>query len=149
MPIPPQVKFGLALALAGALGLVPMAPVLAADEPPNIIENVHIVSSTIDVHTRLPTVVIGLDCLLDAGFLRIRVTLTQKVAGSISSSQQTSGGSCVVGTQPEFAVAFGPQQGTFKPGLADLAGFAAANDFTGFGDDVHSIQAPGIHMAPH
>jgi hypothetical protein len=145
----PSTRTFIAMSTALLLAVVPISIVAADDEAPNLIENVWIVSTSIDAHTHLPTAVVSLTCLQDAS-VRIRLTLTQDQAGGPASSQQTSGLTCVAGTAPYTSIVFGPQQGRFRPGRADLFGFAAATPpVCCSGDDLEEIQAPDVFLAPH
>ena len=77
------------LLLSALMLFQPVAPALA-DEIPNIIQDAHIVSTTIDVHSRLPTAVVALTCVDASPYVRIRMTLTQKVAGATSWARAVS-----------------------------------------------------------
>src|SRR4051812_30082806 len=57
----------IALSAVFLMSFVPMSAAAADDEAPNLIENVQVVSTSFDAHTHLPTVVIELTCLEDAG----------------------------------------------------------------------------------
>src|SRR5262249_26669579 len=111
----------------------------ADDGPPNYVENVQLSGFTIDVHSHLPVVTVSMDCVADASFVRIRLTLTEKTGNTAASSQQTAGASCVGGTSVSTDVSFGPQGGTFKPGKASVVGFGAANN---------GVTADGVESIP-
>jgi hypothetical protein len=114
--------------IAATLLLASASAAFAQDEPPNLIENLRLGTATIDLQTRLPIVTVTMDCVADASFVRIRLTLTQKAGTTSASSLQTVEGTCVAGTTISRDITFGLQQGTFRPGKASISGFAAANN---------------------
>ncbi len=83
-----------------------------------------------------------LSCAADvpSPFIRIRATLTEHdatpAAGASAtalakhvavSSFQTAATGCTAGGTVDVPIPFGPQQGTFMPGRAEIVGFAAAS----------------------
>jgi hypothetical protein len=132
----------------GALLAIGMAATAFADDgPPNYIENVA-VTLRIDVHSHVAVATVSVDCVADAGFVRIRLNLSEKDGASQAFSQETTATSCVAGTSISTDIAFGQQQGTFKPGKASIQGFAAAtNGLTG--DDLEEIPATKVILKPH
>jgi hypothetical protein len=122
--------------------------VAAQNEIPNLIEAVALGSAAIDVHSRVPTVVVTLTCVQDADFVRIRVSLAQRRGGSDSSSFQTRETTCQAGTRLSVPIVFGPQQGTFRPGRAEINGFAAAHVGCCSADDFESIPVTGVFLRP-
>jgi hypothetical protein len=117
-------------ALCAALLLSLAAPTGAlAQEEPDVISDVTIVSATIDTQTGVPTVTVSVTCLVDVAVVRVEATLTQSYgSGRFASSSQPGAGfsSCQAGEVLTFAIRFGPQQGRFVPGPAEITGFVEA-----------------------
>jgi hypothetical protein len=117
--------------MVAAIAAVHPAPAFA-DEPSDPFGSVTIESTSIDMADRRPTVVVRLTCNVDISFVRVRAVLTQRaqVTGTgtspAASSLQTRDVACVANETLDVAVDFGPQQGTFTPGRAEVSGFVAA-----------------------
>jgi hypothetical protein len=120
------------LIAATALAMLNVVSVSAvrAQEFPDYLGDVTITSATIDVHTGVPTITGTVECLLDASLVRIRAALVQRDA----SSTQVGGTTCVAGQVASFTIVFGPQQGRFHPGPAQLSAGAEiiGLEFEGF-----------------
>ncbi len=105
-----------------------------ADEPTDPFGSITIESTSIDMADRRPTVVVRVSCLVDISLVRVRAVLTQRaqVTGasathsSAASSLQTREVACVANETLDVALDFGPQQGSFTPGRAEISGFVAS-----------------------
>ena len=83
---------------------------------------------------RRPTVVVRVSCLVDISLVRVRAVLTQRaqVTGAspthsnAASSLQTREVACAANETLDVALDFGPQQGSFTPGRAEISGFVAS-----------------------
>jgi hypothetical protein len=105
------------------LWLTGSVPVARAQEEPDYIADLTIGSTSIDLTSRVPTLIGSVRCLVDANFVRIRAILEQAGARSSQVSGVTT---CMAGEVEPFTVVFGLQQGRFRPGPATLSGFAEA-----------------------
>ena len=122
---------------------------VAQDETPDVIADAAILSATIDVKTRLPTVVITATCVTAAEFVRVRLLLTQSFGkGQLALSLQSREGNCVAGQVLNVPVVFGPQVGRFLPGPAQIDGFVEARQMLGFPSDVESIPLTELILHP-
>jgi hypothetical protein len=133
-----------AIAALASLLLAACPAIALADEPANAFADVSLVSPAFNLLDGAPTVVVRLDCRVDVAFLRVRVTLSQRSqlpasaltggndVGRIgATSVQSVDAACHAGVS-DFAVRFGPQQGVFTPGPAQITGFVAAFGVPGF-----------------
>ncbi len=120
LPRPVRIIAGLATAAAILLATVPAA---SADEPADYVTDFAIVSTSLDAATGLPTVAYTFRCLQQVDLVRIRSSVAQRhgVIDAFASSFQTSAMvDCQPGQTVTLSVVYGPQQGTFHPGHADL-----------------------------
>jgi hypothetical protein len=136
-------------ALCAALLLSLAAPTAVAQEEPDVISDVTIVSATID-KTGVPTVTISVTCLVDVPIIRTRATLTQSLgSGRFASSLQPGGfSSCQAGEVLTFAIRFGPQDGRFVPGPAEITGFVEAILVCCVSAEVESIGPTTVILRP-
>ena len=137
-------------ALCAALLLSLAAPTAAlAQEEPDVISDVTIESATID-KTGVPTVTISVTCLVDVPIVRTRATLTQRLgSGRFASSLQPGGfSSCQAGEVLTFAIRFGPQDGRFVPGPAEITGFVEAILVCCVSAEVESIGPATVILRP-
>jgi hypothetical protein len=115
-------------ALCAALLLSLAAPTAAlAQEEPDLISDVTIVSAIVDMETGVPTVTVSVTCLMDVGYqVRGEATLTQSY-GSGHFAQSIQGGfggsPCQAGEVLTFPIRFGHQGSRFVPGPAEIRGF--------------------------
>jgi hypothetical protein len=118
-----------ALCAALLLSLIPPTAALAQEEP-DVISDVTIVSAVVDMETGVPTVTVSVTCLMDVGYqVRGEAVLTQSYgSGRLARSIQGGfGGSpCQAGEVLSFPIRFGHQQGRFVPGPAEIRGFMEA-----------------------
>jgi hypothetical protein len=136
--------------LCAALLLSVAAPTAAlAQEDPDIISDVTIVSATID-KTGVPTVTVSVTCLVDVPLVGVSATLTQSHgSGRLASSFQPGGfSSCQAGEVLTFAIRFGPQQGRFVPGPEEITGFAEAILVCCVSADLESIGPTTVILRP-
>ena len=138
------------ISLCAALLLSLAAPTLAlAQEEPDVISDVTIVAATID-KAGVPTVTISVTCLVDVPIVRTRATLTQSFgSGRLASSFQPGGfSSCQAGEVLTFAIRFGPQDGRFVPGPAEITGFVEAILVCCVSAEVESIGPATVILRP-
>jgi hypothetical protein len=138
-------------ALSAVLLLSLAAPTVAlAQEEPDVISGVTIESATIDTETGVPTVTISVTCLVDVPRVRASATLTQSHgSGRLASSFQPGGfRSCQAGEVLTFAIRFGPQQGRFVPGPAEITGFVEAILVCCVSADLESIGPTTVILRP-
>jgi hypothetical protein len=135
--------------LCAALLLSLAAPTALAQEDLDVISDVTIVSATID-KTGVPTVTVSVTCLVDVPLVRVRATLTQSYgSGRLASSFQPGGiSSCQAGEVLIFAIRFGPQQGRFVPGPAEITGFVEAILVCCISADLESIGPATVILRP-
>jgi hypothetical protein len=133
-------------ALCTALLLSLAAPTVAlAQEEPDLISSVTIVSAVVDTETGAPTVTVSVTCLMDVAHqVRGEATLTQRYgSGRLASSWQGGfgGSTCQAGEVLSFPIRFGHQNGKFVPGPAQIHGFMEAfvGCCTSIADDMESI----------
>jgi hypothetical protein len=140
------------VSLCAALLLSLAAPTVAlAQEEPDVISGVTIESATIDTETGVPTVTISVTCLVDVPLVRASATLTQsRGSGRLAASSFQPGGftSCQAGEVLTFAIRFGPQQGRFVPGPADITGFVEAILVCCVSADLESIGPTTVVLRP-
>jgi hypothetical protein len=137
--------------LCAALLLSLAAPTVAlAQEEPDVISGVTIESATIDTETGVPTVTISVTCLVDVPLVRASATLTQSHgSGRVASSFQPGAfSSCQAGEVLTFAIRFGPQQGRFVPGPAEITGFVEAILVCCVSADLESIGPATVVLRP-
>ena len=117
-------------ALCAALLLSLAAPTLAlAQEEPDVISDVTIVSATIDMETGVATVTVSVTCFVDVLVVRVEADLIQSYgSGHLASSYQPGAGSspCQAGEVLTFPIHHGNQQGRFVAGPAEVSGFVEA-----------------------
>ena len=141
-------------ALCAALLLSLAAPAAAlAQEEPDVISDVTIVSAVVDIQTGVPTVTVSVTCLMDVpGQVRGEATLTQSYgSGRLASSWQGGfgGNPCQAGQVLSFPIRFGHQQGRFVPGPAQIHGFVEAQLVCCyFADDMESIGPTTVTLRP-
>jgi hypothetical protein len=136
-----------ALGAAVLLAVASVSVAAAQDEVSPVIGSARITSTTIDMSTRWPTAKVTVTCLKDSDYVRIRLTLEQKGVRRPSFSQETWATTCLAGTTLVVAVVFYPQQGTFRPGHAEIYGFVAANN-VGLLDDSVQFPLTDVHLRP-
>jgi hypothetical protein len=136
--------------LCAVLLLSLAAPAALAQEDPDVISGVTIESATIDTETGVPTVTVSVTCLVDVPLVRARATLTQsRGSGRVASSLQPGAfTSCQAGEVLIFAIRFGPQQGTFVPGPAEITGFVEAILVCCISADLESIGPTTVVLRP-
>ena len=137
--------------LCAALLLSAAAPTAAlAQENPDVISDVTIESATIDTETGVPTVTISVTCLVDVPLVRASATLTQsRGSGRLASSFQPGGfTSCQAGEVLTFVIRFGPQQGRFVAGPAEITGFVEAILVCCVSADLESIGPATVVLRP-
>jgi hypothetical protein len=142
-------------ALCAALFLSLILPTAAlAQEEPEVISDVTIVSAVVDMKTGVPTVTVSVTCLMDVGYqVRGEAELTQTYGpGRLASSWQGGfGGSpCQAGQVLSFPIRFGHQQGRFVPGPAEIHGFMEAflESGTSIADDMEGIGPATVTLRP-
>ena len=117
--------------IAATIAMAHPAPTFA-DEGSDPFGSVTIESTSIDMADRRPTVVVRVSCNVDISFVRVRAVLTQRAqltgsgASPAASSLQTREVACVANETLDVAIDFGPQQGSFTPGRAEVSGFVAS-----------------------
>jgi len=127
------------------------APTVAlAQEEPDVISSVTIESATIDVETGVPTVTVSVTCLVDVPLVRVSANLVQSHgSGRLASSFQPGAfTSCQAGEVLTLAIRFGPQQGRFVPGPAEITGFAEAILVCCVSADLESIGPTTVILRP-
>jgi hypothetical protein len=87
-----------------------------------LFSNFQVVSATIDMDTRLPTIIFAVDCLADLSAVELPSTLVQLRGHALARSFQPGGlFVCQSGMTLTVEVTYGFQGGSrFKPGRADL-----------------------------
>jgi hypothetical protein len=135
--------------LCAALLLSLAAPTAVAQEEPDVISDVTIVAATID-KAGVPTVTISVTCLVDVPLVGASATLTQSFgSGRFASSFQPGGfSSCQAGEVLTFAIRFGPQDGRFVPGPAEITGFVEAILVCCVSAEVESIGPATVILRP-
>jgi hypothetical protein len=135
--------------LCAALLLSLAAPTAVAQEEPDVISDVTIVAATID-KAGVPTVTISVTCLVDVPLVGASATLTQSFgSGRLASSFQPGGfSSCQAGEVLTFAIRFGPQDGRFVPGPAEITGFVEAILVCCVSAEVESIGPATVILRP-
>ena len=126
-------------------------PAALAQEDPDVISDVTIESATIDTNTGVPTVTISVTCLVDVPIVRVEANLTQSSgSGRAASSYQPGAGSssCQAGEVLTFAIRFGPQDGRFVPGPAEITGFVEAILVCCVSAEVESIGPTTVTLRP-
>jgi hypothetical protein len=103
------------------------------------------------METGVPTVTISVTCLVDVPIVRVEANLTQSYgSGRLASSYQPGAGysSCQAGEVLIFAIRFGPQQGRFVPGPAEITGFVEAILECCYSADLESIGPTTVILRP-
>ena len=93
---------------------------------------------------------VSVTCLVDVPLVRVSATLTQNHgSGRLTSSFQPGAfSSCQAGEVLTFAIRFGPQQGRFVPGPADITGFVEAILVCCVSADLESIGPATVVLRP-
>jgi len=141
-------------ALCAALLLSLAAPTAAlAQEEPDVISDVSIVSAVVDMKTGIATVTVSVTCLMDVGYqVRGEATLTQSYGSGrfAFSSQGGFGGSpCQAGQVLSFPIRFPSPIDKFVPGRAEISGFMEAMIVCcHLSDDTESIGPTTVALRP-
>ena len=142
----------LAILVTTGLAATSLATAVAAsaDEGgPQVVGAVEVMSARLDAKTRVPTVVVNVQCVGTGEFVRMRATLEQVRGGTAgAASRQVAAGTCTVGQVLTLNVVFAPQAGSFGPGDARLTGFVEAYEQCCTIADLDQLPATSIKLRP-